>query len=462
MSRISRRSFLAASAAFVAAPAIAAPAGADVDVVIIGAGAAGIAAARRIVAARRTCALFEASPRIGGRCATDTKIFGVPFDLGAHWIHSPDTNPLVAAAPKTGIDIYAAPRAQTARVGPRPARDSEMENFLAAQVRARRAIADALRGKADTSASRALPKDLGDWQSAIEFMFGPYALSKDLANVSAMDLARAAERDSASFCRQGYGGLLAKLATDLPVRLSAPVSKVTWGGGLVVATPRGDVRARAAIVTVSTDMLTSDKIEFVPPLPKRQLDAAAKLSLGSLDHIALEIPGNPLLLQQDDLVFEQSNGARTAALLANVSGTSLHVVEVGGEFGRALSGKGEAAMVDFAGEWLASLFGSSVRSKIKRSHATRWSHEPYVLGAMSAAGPGNAEARKVLQEPVAGRVWFAGEALHDTQWGTVNGAWESGTRAADGVLRWIGAIKPERQEKQAKPAQRKRKRGGEE
>jgi monoamine oxidase len=207
-------------------------------------------------------------------------------------------------------------------------------------------------------------------------------------------------------------------------------------------------------------MLTSDKIEFNPPLPKRQLDAAAKLSLGSLDHIALEIPGNPMLLQQDDLVFEQSNGVRTAALLANIGGTSLHVVEVGGEFGRALSAKGEAAMVDFAGEWLASLFGSSVRSKIKRTHATRWSQEPYVLGAMSAAGPANSDARKVLQEPVAGRVWFAGEALHDTQWGTVNGAWESGTRAAEGVLRWIGAIKIERQETPASRP-RKRRRGGE-
>ena len=76
-----------------------------------------------------------------------------------------------------------------------------------------------------------------------------------------------------------------------------------------------------------------------------------------------------------------------------------------------------------------------------------------MLGAMSAAGPANAEARKALQEPVAGRVWFAGEALHDTQWGTVNGAWESGTRAAEGVLRWIGAIKIERET----PTQRTRK-----
>src|ERR1700742_3368173 len=149
MSRLSRRSFLAASAAFAAAPAIAAPAGPEVDVVIVGAGAAGIAAARRVLAAKKSCVVFEASPRIGGRCATDTKIFGVPFDLGAHWIHAPDTSPLVAETPKSGLDISAASRAQTVRVGPGPPRDSAMEIFLAAQVRARRAIAQAARGKAD-------------------------------------------------------------------------------------------------------------------------------------------------------------------------------------------------------------------------------------------------------------------------------------------------------------------------
>ena len=108
------------------------------------------------------------------------------------------------------------------------------------------------------------------------------------------------------------------------------------------------------------------------------------------------MPGNPLGLQRDDLVFEQGADPRTAALLANVSGTDLHLVEVAGDFGRELSAQGEAAMIDFAREWLASLFGSDVKSAIKRSHATRWNHEPWVLGAMSAATPGDADARRVL------------------------------------------------------------------
>ncbi len=459
MSRLSRRSFLAASAALMAAPTLGArAAGAEVDVVIVGAGAAGIAAARRIAAANRTFRLIEADNRIGGRCVTDGKIFGVPFDLGAHWIHNPDSNPLVAAAGKSGLDIYPAPRAQTLRVGPRNARDGELEIFLATNVRTHGVIADAGKAKTDMSALRLLPKDLFDWQATVEFMLGPLSTGKDLKDISARDLARAVERDADAFCRQGYGALLAKLGAGLPVQLATPVDAIYWGHNLAVDTVKGNMLARAAIVTVSSNVLTSDKIEFIPPLPKRQLDAAAKLSLGSYDHIALDLPGNPLGLQRDDMVFEQSSGPRTAALLANVGGSSLHLVEVGGQFGRELSAKGEAAMIDFAREWLVAHFGADAKKAIKRSHCTRWNDNPFVRGAMSAAAPGGSDARKILMEPIGGKIWFAGEAVHETQWGTVAGAWESGTRAAEAVLRKIGALKGPVEDKPARSPRGKRRR----
>lgn len=459
MSPLSRRSFLAATAALAAAPALGAVGGSgEVDVVIIGAGAAGIAAARRVAAANRRFALIEAADRIGGRCATDTKIFGVPYDLGAHWIHNPENNPLAKLA--TGLDVYPAPRTQTLRVGARAARDSELETYLAAVLRAHRAMADLGKAKTDFPASRLLPKDLFDWQSTIEFMMGPLATGKDLNEISAFDMARAVVRDSDVFCRQGYGALLAKLAAGLPVQLSTPVEAIYWDNKrLGVDTSKGNILARAAIVTVSTNVLREEKIEFIPPLEKRVLGAAEKLALGSYDHIALDMPGNPLGLQKDDMVFEQASGTKTAALLANVSGTSLHMVEVAGAFGRELAAKGEPAMVDFAGEWLAAMFGSNAKRAIKKSHATRWNENPLTLGAMSAAGPGNADARKVLMEPIGGRIWFAGEALHDTQWGTVGGAWESGTRAAEAVLRKFGALNEASDDKPAKTkANTKRKR----
>jgi monoamine oxidase len=141
------------------------------------------------------------------------------------------------------------------------------------------------------------------------------------------------------------------------------------------------------------------------------------------------------------LVFEKSANTRTAAILANVSGTPLCLIEVAGSFGRDLSAHSEAAMVNFAADWLADLYGNEVKKAIKRSQATRWNNEPRTLGAFSAAAPGGQSARRVLMEPLQNAVWFAGEAAHETLWGTVGGAWDSGERAADTVLRRLGGGK---------------------
>jgi len=452
MPRLSRRSFLAASALFAAArPGRAAkPTGESADVFVIGAGAAGIAAARRLAAANLNVLVLEAQNRIGGRCTTDTAGFGVPFDLGARWIHSPDNNPLVAAGSREGL--YSAPRWPSVRIGPRAARDSELEIFLAAEVRAQRALRETPRGRIDTAAQALLPRDLGAWKSAIDFLLGPYALSKDLAEASVADVTRQAERYAEAFAPQGYGALLERRTAALAVRTSTPVSMIAWAKGTVVETeqslwyPRG-----AVILTCSTNALMRQDIEFIPPLPKRIRDAAAQLTLGSLDHIALDMPGNPLGLQKDDFIIEQASGPRTAALLANVSGTSLHVVTVGGAFGRELSRQGEQAMIDFAVQWLDTLFSTNVKRRIRKSRATRWNAQKYVYGAMSVASPGHAEARKALMEPF-GRVWLAGEALHETKWGTVEGAWESGVRAAEAVINVVGRDRP----REEKPKRRRR------
>jgi monoamine oxidase len=241
--------------------------------------------------------------------------------------------------------------------------------------------------------------------------------------------------------------LLTKLAANLPIRRSTPVHSIEWIKGLTVETDKGTLRAQAVIVTVSTSVLSRGKLKFTPELPERWRNAAAALSLGSYDHIALELPGNPLGLQADDLVFEKSSSNRTGALLARVSGTDLHVVSVGGDFGRDLSAQGRDTMVAFAGEWLASIFGSAIGTKIVRAAATQWDAEPWIMGASSAASVGNQDARRALMAPLRERVWFAGEAVHETLYGTVGGAWESGTRAAEAVLRKIGAIKPSETEK---------------
>lgn len=459
---MTRRDFLSASAALAAAPALggrawAAPLPRDADIVVIGAGAAGISAARRIQAANRKVVVVEASGQVGGRCLTDTATFGVPFDRGARWLHNPETNPMVRLARAAGFDIANAPVGQKIRIGRRNARAGETEEFLAALVRANRAIDDASRGKVDVSCASALPKELGDWAGTAEFVLGANATGKDLKDVSVLDKARAPDRNSAPVaCRQGLGALIAKLGEQVPVSLSTPASRVGWSNrDVTVETPSGKIVARAAVITVSSNVLTAGGIKFTPDLPKRHLDAASKLGLGSFDRIALQFSGNPLGLARDDIVIEQSNSTRTALLFANMGGSSLCSIDVAGSFGRDLSDQGAPAMEAFAVEWLTKLFGSEVAAAVKKSSATRWNAAPFALGAMSVAAPGGQGSRKVLTEPI-GCMFLAGEATHETQWGTVDGAWESGERAAEAALRRIGALRDEPTGTTRAPKQRRR------
>jgi monoamine oxidase len=437
MPSLSRRSLLAASAALAARPAFAAvtPSGGPLDAIIIGAGAAGIAAARRLAAAGRRYLVIEATDHVGGRCVTDTASFGVPFDRGAHWIYLPDSNPLIKVAPRRG-DIYPASLSQKIRIGRRYAREGELEDYLSAQVRATHAIDDAGR-KADSAAAPAMPADLGDWRATIEFVLGPYNCSKDLAQVSSFDFAKAAERRSAAFCKPGFGALLASLAQGLAIQLSTPALSIDSRRGVTVETTGGTIPATTAIVTVPTNVIASGAFKLSPD----RRDLFARLPLGSYDRIALELPGNPLGLESDDLVFEKSSSGHTGAILVNAGATPLCFVDVAGAFGRDLSAQGESAMFDFAVEWLGGLYGSEIKRAIGRKQATRWNAAPYALGAWSAALPGAQSARRVLMDRIGDDIWYAGEAAHESLWGTVGGAWESGERAADAVLRRLGGVK---------------------
>lgn len=456
---ITRRRLIAGWAAMAVLPfsrsarAVALPS--DIDVAIVGAGAAGIAAARRIAAAGKKVVVIEATASIGGRCITDTSTFEVPFERGALWLYNSDANPLAAVAREAGIVLAPAPRGQRIRIERRNARAGEMEDFLALVVRATRAMADAVRGRPDVSAAEALPKDLQEWGGALEFYLGPLATGCDLKDISAADLLTMQARDPALMSRQGLGTTIARLAENVPVVLSTPVARVVWSGrDAQLETEAGTIAARAVIVTASTGVINAGKIRFSPELPRRQSEALSKLMLGNYDHIALELSGNPLGLGRDDPYIEQSTNDRTAYLLANAGSSSLCLVDVAGSFGRDLSVQGEAAMSAFAVEWLRKLFGGDIAKSLKRSSVTRWNDMPYAMGAMSAAQVGGMPSRRILMEPL-GPLFFAGDAVHETQWGTVGGAWISGERAADAALRKLsgkieGMAQDTRPEKPAK------------
>src|SRR5712671_1249817 len=275
---MTRRHFLSASAGLAMTPVFsggragAAALPREADIVVIGAGAAGIAAARRIMAANRKVIVIEAAGQIGGRCQTDRSTFDVPFDRGARWMHNPETNPMIKLARSAGLEITTAPSGQKIRIGRRNARPGETEQFLAALVRANRAIDDASRGRGDPSCASVLPKDLGDWAGTAEFVLGANATGKDLKEISVIDKARAQERNAVFACRQGLGTLIAKLGEQVPLSLSTPASRISWSNrDVTVETPAGKIAARAAVITVSSNVLAAGNIRFTPDIPRRHL-----------------------------------------------------------------------------------------------------------------------------------------------------------------------------------------------
>jgi monoamine oxidase len=410
----------------------------EVDVAVVGAGAAGIAAGRALVRAGVSTLLVEASGRTGGRCLTDRTTFSAPFDRGAHWLHAAGVNPLVKLGRDLGLDVYIDPTPGVLVAGAQRAD----EDVLAAYRAAVNGAEDAMRRFAenrgeDVPASQALPRDLGEWRGPVRFKLGPLDCGKTLSEISLQDFVRAPNGEEA-FCRTGLGALVSTLARGLPTALSSPVQAVAVENGSVrLDTAQGTLRARTAIVTVSTAVLEQGGIRFTPELDESHRNAIEGLKLGAYLHVGFEIPGNPLGLAADTLVNLKVDEERTFAALACASGTDVWYVDTGGIYARELEAAGPATAIEVAKEWLVAAFGADIRQRIQRALATQWGRQPTIGGSWSVASPGKAGGRGVLRQPHAERVFFAGEACHDTLWGTVGGAWESGEAAAREALRLV-------------------------
>lgn len=433
-----RRDLLAGTAAFAAWPYVPVRAASgDFDVVVVGAGAAGLAAARRIAAAGRSCVVLEAAARPGGRIASAVHPTGAIYDRGANRFPAPSRNPLVALARAARLHPYDPPAGRRLYVGEREARDGEYDDFTAALRRAVRTIGAIAELGRDSAASHALP-DLGAWQQTVAFVLGPLTCGKDLDEVSTLDLAHLEDRPDDVVIREGTAALLAAAVKPLTVELNTAVERIDMSdrGRVGIETTRGRVSGRAVIVTASTNVLASGRIRFSPSLPKRVAEALAQLSLGTYERIVFELPGNPFDFRDNERVIFKTGNARTLMFTMRAGATDLVYADVGGRFGRELMQAGSAAIVDFIGGELTAHFGGAGLDAGKFV-LTRWDAEPFVQGGVSAAAPGAGPSRRVLLDPVADRVFFAGEAAHETLWGTVAGAALSGERAAAAALKHL-------------------------
>ncbi|MDP4004153.1 FAD-dependent oxidoreductase [Methylobacterium sp. NEAU K] len=401
------------------------------DVIIIGGGAAGIGAARRLAAHGASALLLEASSRLGGRAFTQD-LGGNPLDLGCEWLHSGDRNAWVGIAEAAGFPVD---RSDPPWAKAHPSLDED-KNDNEAAWRAYGSWEERLRAVTSGSdrASDALEPG-GPWNGYVRAIAG-FMSGAALEQISTTDYLA---YDDASTGKNwnlplGYGTLVAaSLPTSTALRLATPAERIdVTADGVAVTTRAGTVRAGAAILTVSTAVLAGDAIRL-PSGVDPWREAAAALPLGRNEKIFLEI-GRDAAFEPDTHAYGNLHDLRSASYSIRPKGWSVIEAFLGGDGARILEEEGPAAGFAYVSAQLVELFGSEVATAIRPLAATSWSRMASIGGAYSCALPGRSQARARLAQPFEDRLFFAGEATHPLDFTTAHGAHDSGQRAADEAL----------------------------
>ena len=410
----------------------------EVDVAVVGAGAAGGAAARTATRAGLTTVLLEAKRRIGGRAWTREVRPGLPVDLGAHWLHSADRNPLARFGRRAGFALEEAvpERAIFFPDAGRWADAAERQERLAFFRHCEALIAAAAAAGRDVPIAEILP-DHPRWRPLFEHWVAVYT-AVDPGQASAADYANYRDTHANGLVREGYGALVARYGADLPVALATPVSAIDWGGRRIrLATPAGTVEAAAVVLTVSTGVLAAEAIRFDPPLPEWKRQAIEAVPMGRADWVILAFDRNVFGTAGDVSALLWAPTARTMGFQIRPHGRDVALGFLGGSLCGELERAGPAAMVDFALERLKAMFGGGIGRHLAASLTSAWASDPHVRGGYSAARPGRAHLRGALAAPVEDRLFFAGEATDPTFFTTVHGAYRSGMRAARQVVQAV-------------------------
>lgn len=434
------------------------------SILVIGAGMAGIAAARTLHDAGCTVTVLEARERIGGRTHTDSSL-GVDIDLGAAWIHGPTANPLVPLARQHGVgwgltdffNIHGGAvmafhadgtpideAAYTEGIQYFPAAYAHLHNSLLTEKPGAdiRSLADLL--------DRGLP---GQEALTGDTAAGFYYTSRvRIRYEDAADLDRVDWRIGRGYVKLpggdllvhdgGFGRLVAGLAAGLDIRTGVVVERIGHGpDGCRIETNKGGFSADRVVLTVPLGVLKAGVIDFAPALPEDKQTAIQRIGYGNYEKLALRFPRqfwpsgphrfNYLSDADPPLYMAWLNNAHYTnepVLVAyHAAGLAQHINRWDDE--RLIAG---------ALETLRLMFGPDVPQPVSYVRSG-WEADPFSRGSYSFSQLGmTADDRSALAAPVGDRLFFAGEATHPHYWATVHGAYETGLRAAREVLngRW--------------------------
>jgi monoamine oxidase len=410
----------------------------ECDVVVVGAGAAGVAAGRRLVDAGLDVAVLEARDRLGGRAHTIETPAGYPVDVGCEWLHSAESNSWTGIAQQMGFAIDERLPNWSARVAWLFG-EAAQQDYMAARDRFD-ARCEAAAGEPEDRAEIELLEPGGRWNGLMRAT-STWANGTELEHVSVKDHARYENSGNNWRVLKGYGTLISAYGAGLPVRFGTVVSRIDHSGRrIVVATNHGDISARAVIVTVSTNLIARETIRFVPALPNK-VAAAAGLPLGIANKMFFAISGPADDLPRDRHLIGATDRTATGGYQMRAHGWPIIGAYFGGMLAADLESRGAAAMAAFALDELAGLFGSDIRKRLTPVAQSSWVLDPFANGSYSCALPGHADDRLILAAPVDERLHFAGEACSVSFFGTAHAAFDTAMATADRVLATLGAMR---------------------
>jgi monoamine oxidase len=400
-------------------------------VIIIGAGAAGIAAGLYLQTRGWEALLLEARDRVGGRAWTDSTSLGSPIDMGCAWLHSAAQNPWTHYAREHGFEVIEDRPDWRRYIGGRRPTAAEAAAFGAAWSQNESLIEAAAAAGGDVALAAVIPE--GPHRAAFDAVMTWY-MGANLDAISSVDYARYAGTDDNWAVRQGLGAVVAHAARSLRVQLGCVAETIEWSDqGVTVHTSAGRVEGEAVIVTVPTSVLAAGRPKFEPALPQEWQLAFENVPLGVANKVCFSISDEAIPLSGTSHVVGSDSTARTGNYQLRPAGhAGILAAYYGGRF--AIELEAAHALEEFARDELQQIFGSDFVRQLCSAKVSAWHTDAWSRGSYSIALPGHAHRRELLAQPLHERVHFAGEACSLEHFGTVNGAWASGVAVAERLL----------------------------
>ncbi len=410
-----------------------------VDVVVIGAGAAGIGAGRGLSQLGIPYMILEAKQRVGGRAYSDSSNIGALWDHGCHWFHSADINVLRGMADRLGHGyVSQASRAfHHSYLNGRWCKEDIEEAFVWKMLDR---IAEAGRSGPDVSAASLL--DASHPKHMLARHWCELMYSQEPEDISVADAGANRDTGLDLGVRDGYGALIARLAVGLPILLNTAASLVrVTASGVEVETSAGTLAANTCIVAVPLRILETGRLRFEPGLTSSIAEAVAHIPMGYYEKIALSFSRKVFDIPHAD-VCDVADGSTPVNFELHPHGRPIAVGHVAGNPARDLARLGKAEMLEFGTKALVAAFGTDIRKEITGGAVTSWTDDPWIGGAYSCARPGQAHLRKNFGEAIGDRVFLAGEHVHTHFMATAHGAYETGLAAAARAARAVGHADP--------------------